>query len=153
MEVRGRDPVNRSAHRSDGEANAGPFKDPRVVAGCCPLLWPIVDIGWARLRYLHTIGLGVPTMTDSVPPGGPAPPVASRAGPRAGETSRSEKPRLRPVYDFGLSGEEVALRRARKPLTEAEIAAMIVDEDELKTLGRWGGSAAPSRGLPGRWAR
>lgn len=57
---------------------------------------------------------------------------------------------LRRVYDFGLSPEEVALRNARKPPTEAEIAAMIVDEGELKTLGRWGGSTAPRRRRPGR---
>lgn len=84
-------------------------------------------------------------MTDKDAPGTPRAPIASMVTPTA-----EEKPRLRRVYDFGLTAEEVALRNSRKPPTEAEIAAMIVDEGELKTLGRWGGSAAPRRRRPGR---
>ncbi len=89
-------------------------------------------------------------MTNRDPPEGPVRPISCGMGSPAADAARPKKPRLRPVLDFGLSGEEVALRRARKPLTEAEIGAMIVDEAELKTLGRWGGAAAPPRRQPGR---
>jgi hypothetical protein len=61
-------------------------------------------------------------------------------------TSRS--PILHPVYDFGLSDEEVEALRALRPPTESELAAMIVDEGELKRFGRWGGRAAPRRWAP-----
>ena len=55
---------------------------------------------------------------------------------------------LHPVYDFGLSEEELVAIRARRAPTEWEIAMMLVDEIELKRLGRWGGHSAPARWVP-----
>ena len=52
---------------------------------------------------------------------------------------------LRRVPDIRLSKAEAADLSPRTPLTEAEIAASIVGEDELKRLGRWGGAPSPRR--------
>jgi hypothetical protein len=53
---------------------------------------------------------------------------------------------LRRIYDFGLSPDEVAARDAAyMPLTLPEIEAMIVDEVDLATRGRWAGEPEPRR--------
>ncbi len=52
---------------------------------------------------------------------------------------------LKRVPDLRLSKPEAAEPAPRKPLTEAEIAASIVGEEELKLLGRWGGAPSPRR--------
>lgn len=84
-------------------------------------------------------------MADTDPPDAQGDPRIVRPPPR--EKSPVETPAVRRFYDFGTTQEEVFLR---KPLTEADIAALIVDEDELKTLGPCGGSAVPRRRWPGR---
>ena len=66
-------------------------------------------------------------------------------------TDAVKPPRRRPqLHDLGPSQAEASLALARrKPPTEAEIAASIIDEDDLKRLGRWGGEPSPPRGLLG----
>jgi hypothetical protein len=60
--------------------------------------------------------------------------------------------RPRRVLDFGIHPDELARLQAMNPTTEAEIAALIVDEGELASRGRWGGQPQPSRWRPS-WGR
>ena len=55
---------------------------------------------------------------------------------------------LTPVYDFGLSEDELSALLAIPPLTERDIAAGIVDEADLARLGRWAGAPPPKRWIP-----
>jgi len=50
--------------------------------------------------------------------------------------------------EFGYLPEQIAEFEAAKTPTEAEIAAMIVDEADMVRLGRWGGRPAPKKWLP-----
>jgi hypothetical protein len=52
------------------------------------------------------------------------------------------------VLDFGMLPEEIAAISARTPSTLAEICDLIVSEDDLGRLGRWGGAAAPRHWFP-----
>ncbi len=53
------------------------------------------------------------------------------------------------LHALAPSKAEATAQAARRPPTEAEIAASIIGEDELKQLGRWGGEPSPRRGLLG----
>ena len=52
---------------------------------------------------------------------------------------------LSEVLDFGMDEAEAASFAARPRLTEAQIASMIVSDDDLRRLGRWGGEPQPRR--------
>ncbi len=60
-------------------------------------------------------------------------------------TEKSRTASLYQVLDFGLTPEELAERALRPRLTEAQIAVMIVSEEELQRLGRWAGLPQPAR--------
>jgi hypothetical protein len=61
------------------------------------------------------------------------------------KTQHNDSEHLTQVLDFGLTPEEVAALEARPRLTLADIEAMIVSEEELLRLGRWGGEPPPQR--------
>jgi hypothetical protein len=49
------------------------------------------------------------------------------------------------VIGFGLSPAQERELRAMTPTSIAEISALLIDEDELASRGRWGGGSPPMR--------
>lgn len=57
--------------------------------------------------------------------------------------SRCISSHLELVLDFGVSPDKLTEWSAPRPRTEEQFASVLVDEDQLKRLGRWAASPAP----------